>query len=137
MQKINNICLVDDDEIYIFLAERTIQNLGICNHVLSFSNGFEAIQYIKQNIEFPDRLPQLMLLDINMPVMDGWDFLDEYARIKDQLPNQIVIYMTSSSIATEDITRAENYEEITAYLAKPIRTNELVIIAQRLLNQHA
>ncbi|MEY4926818.1 MAG: hypothetical protein RI894_1254 [Bacteroidota bacterium] len=133
MQKINTICLVDDDEIYVFLAKHTIQNLGICDQVLSFSNGFEAIEYLKATIDFPDKIPQLILLDIDMPVMNGWDFLTEYALIKDKLRDEIVIYMASMSMAIEDITRAENYAEITAYLPKPIRSNEFLTISQRLL----
>jgi len=114
------IALVDDDSSYQFLTSRTIRSIGNTNDILQFYNGLEAIQYLSQNAHIPQELPDLLLLDINMPLLDGWMFLEEYSSIKDRIEKEINIVMVSSSIDSKDIDRARQHEDIADYLMKPV-----------------
>ncbi len=75
MNKIETICIINDDEVYAFIIKKSIVKLSICNHITTFLNGEDAINSFK-NIS--NILPDIILLDIHMPVMDGWSFLKEY-----------------------------------------------------------
>jgi len=70
-------------------------------------------------------LPDVILLDINMPVMDGWEFMHEFAKIKPRTGKKIAVYMVSSSVDLNDIHRAKNISEVSDYLFKPVRINQL------------
>jgi len=120
MKKIDTICIIDDDEIYQLFTKKAIQKLDISKRTLSFYNGEEAIQYIKTLIDTEEHLPDIILLDINMPFMDGWQFMDEFMKIKEKLKQKTTIYIVSSSIAPTDKSRAVSYEEISGYISKPV-----------------
>ena len=114
------VALVDDDSSYQFLTSRTIKSIGNTNDILQFYDGLEAIQYLSQHAKDAFRLPDLLLLDINMPLLDGWMFLEEYSSIKDTMVKDINIFMVSSSIDSKDIDRARHNENIADYLMKPV-----------------
>ena len=86
----------------------------------------EEIIKTLENNEMP---PNVILLDINMPIMDGWEFMDEMIVLKSKISVSIQIYIVSSSIGFEDKNKAKNYSEIIAYLSKPIDSNDLILIA--------
>ena len=124
------ICIIDDEEINHLIVKTIIKRLDIQTHFLPFNNGEEAITALKQlsvsNVELPD----IILLDINMPVMDGWEFLNNFIKIKPQIDKKIEIYILSSSTAIEDINKSEKYAEISGYLCKPIAAETLRNIIQ-------
>lgn len=117
--------IVDDDQIYVFGLKKLIAINNLCKNILVFENGEKAINHITPIIKNNDQLPDVILLDLNMPVMDGWEFLDEFVKIKPQLSKKIQIYMVSSSINPADIEKAKQYEELSDYLIKPISVEEL------------
>jgi two-component system chemotaxis response regulator CheY len=114
------IALVDDDSIFQLTASRMLRAFGEQPTILQFSNGEEALRYLLANASQEEDLPDLILLDINMPNVDGWAFLNDYAELKKQLAKKIVIYMVSSSIDPSDINRAKNNVNVSDYLIKPI-----------------
>ena len=124
------ICIIDDEEINHLIVKTIIKRLDIQTHFLPFNNGEEAITALKQlsvsNVELPD----IILLDINMPVMDGWEFLNNFIKIKSQIDKKIEIYILSSSSASEDINKSKSYAEISGYLCKPIAAETLRNIIQ-------
>jgi CheY-like chemotaxis protein len=124
-QKIELAFIVDDDEIYVFGLKKMLSIHNICKNILIFSNGYEALKYIKPLLSSDTGLPDVILLDINMPIMDGWQFLDEFIKIKPSIQKKITIYMVSSSINPADINKAKSYEEVSDYFVKPIRLNDL------------
>jgi len=131
MSKINTICIIDDDPIYTFLLNRTITKLNICDEVLSYVNGEVAINAFYSILASGGTLPDIILLDINMPLMDGWQFIWEFKKILPKVEKKIALYIASSSITIEDRAKARAFPEITEYLVKPIEPQTLLHIAER------
>lgn len=120
MTKINTIYLVDDDDIFQYLTRKVIEETKKVSQICEFQNGEAAIESIKTAIESKGTLPELILLDLSMPIMDGWDFLDELQRIKPMIHTQIIIYIVSSTISPKDIQKVSTYAEVKDYVIKPI-----------------
>tara|TARA_R110000868_G_scaffold131418_2_gene341492 strand:+ start:47157 stop:47552 length:396 start_codon:yes stop_codon:yes gene_type:complete len=127
--KTRKIWVIDDDIIYKTIMKKIILKSEIFSSTVTFSNGKEAIDALKKAIESNDDLPEIILLDIEMPVMDGWGFMTEMAVLKSQLKSKILIYISSSSIAVEDKLKAKNNSDIQGYMSKPISLNDLKLIA--------
>lgn len=114
------IALVDDDSIFQLTASRMLKSSGEQTNILQFSNGEEALRYLLANAEEKQNLPDIILLDINMPHVDGWMFLNDYTDLKKKLSKDILIYMVSSSIDPSDINRAKSNVNVSDFLIKPI-----------------
>ncbi len=114
------IALVDDDYIFQLTASRMLKSADDSAHVLQFSNGEEALRYLLEHAAEQDKLPDILLLDINMPNVDGWMFLNDYATFKSSLKKNIQIYMVSSSNDPSDINRAKSNQSVKDYIIKPI-----------------
>ncbi len=125
MEPINLIYVIDDDKIYRYTIETYIELLKLATTIKTFADGEEAIESIKQNLSSPDNLPDVILLDVNMPIMDGWDFVEEFATLNN-IPKDITLYMVSSSIDERDRERAQRNSQITDYIIKPITEEQLV-----------
>ncbi|QNK77468.1 response regulator [Winogradskyella undariae] len=128
MNKIDVACIIDDDPIFIFGAKRMMQLSNFCNSFMVFKNGQEAINNLKPIMNSDEAIPNVILLDINMPIMDGWQFLDEFVKIESH--KSITIYIVSSSIDPVDLNRAKRYDNITDYIIKPISFKKLESILQ-------
>jgi len=120
MAKIQSLCVIDDDVIYQFAAKLTIKQLDLAEQVLTFSNGELAKNYFVENAENQALLPDVLLLDINMPIMDGWDFLNWFSENRKLIKKNIPIFMVSSSIDWRDIEKAKSYAEVVDYVSKPL-----------------
>lgn len=125
MRSMPVVALVDDDAIFQFITIRTIQNIPFQSPILQFSNGEEALKHMNKHADSPDQLPDIILLDINMPLIDGWMFLDAFDELKNKLSKPICIYMISSSIDPSDINRAKENPNVKDYLIKPIALDVL------------
>jgi CheY-like chemotaxis protein len=119
------ICIIDDDEIYIFLMKKSLSAMGISNEVISFLNGADALEELTQIKNENGELPGIILLDINMPIMDGWEFLTEFRKVNANNYKKIPIYIVSSSIANEDFEKSKTFPEILDYLSKPVELETL------------
>lgn len=128
MHQIEHVCIIDDDEIYIFLIKKSLAALDIDSSINSYGNGLDALKGITSLIDQQQPIPEIIFLDINMPVMDGWEFLNAFKEIQAKLPNQIPIYIISSSIAAEDKEKAKRFPEIAGYLSKPVELETLASI---------
>ncbi|CAN5219446.1 response regulator [soil metagenome] len=112
-------CLIDDDFIHQFGMKRMIQRYEPSMGVIQFSNGLEAINFFK-TLSRDEEIPEIIFLDINMPVMNGWEFMDEFIKLRDSLQKKIDIYMLSSSTDTYDIKKATSNPALTGYIVKPL-----------------
>ncbi|WP_295714082.1 response regulator [Mucilaginibacter sp.] len=128
------VCLIDDDQIYAFGFKTLTKLKGLNSQVTHFSNGNAAIAWLKNSLN-RDNLPDVIFLDINMPVMDGWEFMHEFADIKPQLGKIITIYMLSSSIDLNDIYRARKIAGVEDYIFKPVNGYQLSEIINLLQEQ--
>jgi CheY-like chemotaxis protein len=117
--KLVTACIIDDDKIFTYGFKKFMQLKGIFAEILDFSNGSEAIDYLKSPA-FAGKLPDIIFVDINMPIMDGWEFTQNFEEIKSHLGKNIALYAISSSIDLNDISRAKNNPAIIDYILKPI-----------------
>ena len=119
------ICIVDDDSIYQYAMRKDLQSLEMEKELLFFNDGEEAMNFMTANLIDTKSLPDIIFLDINMPIMDGFQFMEHFVQLKPRLGKKITVYMVSSSIDPEDIKRAEAISEISDYLIKPVNLGEL------------
>ena len=124
MMQIDSTCLIDDDPIFVFAVKRILKSSHLSENISIYNNGKDAINGLKQIIDSGKTIPNLILLDLNMPIMDGWQFLDEFIKLK--LSQKVTIYIVSSSIDPADFNRAKNYEQVSDFIVKPI-TRKLLL----------
>jgi CheY-like chemotaxis protein len=123
------IWVIDDDNIYQIIVNKIIQKSEMFSDISSFKNGKEAINAVNNSLNNIESFPDIILLDINMPIMDGWEFMEELQILKPSINKQIIVYIVSSSIAVEDKNKAKTYPDILGYLSKPVNINDLILIA--------
>lgn len=121
------ICIIDDDPIYHFLINKIIGNADAGHELLFFKNGKEALDYFMLDLD--NNLPEIILLDLEMPVMDGWDFLKE---IEPLHTDNTSIYIVSSSISHEDKEKAKSFPKIRGHYSKPINSNRIQEITKKI-----
>ncbi|NCI45253.1 response regulator [Sediminibacterium soli] len=136
MKNIDLAWLVDDDKIYTYVMTRQLQQLDCCGKLETFGNGQQAIDALQSNSGNAGELPSLILLDLNMPVLDGWQFLDQFAELR--LSKRVCIYIVSSSIDPLDHDRIQQYNCVANFYVKPVKRDDIQqIIAEvkRLVDQ--
>lgn len=127
-----NVCIIDDDDIYQYTMSAALESINSVNRIQVFLDGAEAMDFFLDNISNTEELPDVIFLDINMPIMDGFEFMEEYVKIKPKVGKQITIYMVSSSMDPKDVERSRKISEISDYIVKPIRETQLRTIIERL-----
>ncbi|MBT1705407.1 response regulator [Chryseosolibacter indicus] len=125
------IAVIDDDKIFQLTASKTIKAAELTDKILQFENGEEALSFLKDNQSNPSSLPDYIFLDINMPFVDGWMFLEDFDKIKTALAKRMVIYMVSSSIDPRDMNRAKGNSNVTDYVIKPVTIEKFKQLLQR------
>lgn len=111
------IYLIDDDPIYTFSMKAMLRQIGFSGDLKIYENGKEAYEGLKQETDRAIR--ELILLDLNMPVMDGWEFLDAISN-NGVLSDQMQIYIVTSSISPDDEAKAQSIDTVDGFLVKPI-----------------
>lgn len=126
MEKENlHILIIDDDEINNFIAARLINKIPVKTDIHTRLNGLEGLNYIKENLIAQENLPDIIFLDINMPIMNGWEFLDEFESLKSQIKKDVCVNMLSSSVYNDDITKAQMYTTVNKFISKPLTVDKI------------
>lgn len=121
-----SVCIVDDDSIYVMLAKRQISLNQLSDDVSEFSDGREAYQVLKKRIDNGEQIPDVIFLDVNMPIWDGWDFLDEFSKL--EISKRPEIYIVTSSSHSLDREKAATYPIVSRCLTKPLELDDLKTI---------
>lgn len=129
MEKIHSVLLIDDDDINNYINIRLLHKMNLIDDIATVHNGDQALKYIDSIQEKGGNLPQLILLDLSMPVMDGFDFLTAFEKM--ELPNKesISIAILTSSIYSKDLSRLKEFN-IARVLNKPLTYNQIAELIQ-------
>lgn len=132
MKDVLNIYIVDNDPIYQLVIGKLLRNLDHEAKIYDFldgSNAFEFLTSLNNNV-----FPNIILLDLDMPMMDGWEFMEAFENWKHPSKNAITIYIVSSSLNSEDINKAKKYPAIKEYITKPISKTKIESILNTIKN---
>jgi len=117
--KIETVCIIDDDPIFVYGTKILLNhNSWYGSSVLVYENGKEALDDLTALVKSEEKLPEVIFLDLNMPTMDGWEFLDEF--IKLPLKKIPKVFIVSSSIDQRDIQKAHSYAIVEDFIEKPL-----------------
>ncbi|WP_422083933.1 response regulator [Ulvibacterium sp.] len=132
MKKINSIYIVDDDPITVFGIRKMLDSIEICENISAHGNGKLALDDIKKSLNSEGQVPEIIFLDINMPIMDGWQFLEEFISLP--LKKKVRINIVTSSIDPFDVNNWNLYKSKTDHIItfnnKPLKRNHLIEITK-------
>jgi CheY-like chemotaxis protein len=126
MGSLKNIFIIDDDKLFIFLTRKTIELTNYVTTISEFGDGLVAINHLRQISDRAELLPDIIFLDLSMPVMDGWEFLEEYSSHASYFKKKIKLYIFSSSISPHDIERAKNFSVVADFIIKPLVKEKII-----------
>ena len=119
--------LIDDDELCNFLTDRILQSNNFCSETRSFTNAQDALTELEASSR-KGMFPDFIFLDINMPVLDGWGFLNAYQNFPKEVKENCTLYILSSSVDEEDINKSKLHEDVQGFLSKPLKKMDLEIV---------
>ncbi|HSI77371.1 MAG TPA: response regulator [Lunatimonas sp.] len=133
MPEVKIACVVDDDPLYNFGIKKLFEFSSFSEDNLFYKNGQDAIDGLSEIVEKGLTLPNVILLDINMPIMNGWQFLEEFKK-RGMDVHGIRIFVVSSSINQDEIDRANAYDYVSGYIFKPLTMDKIKDLKEKLSN---
>ena len=130
--RVKRACIIDDDPIFIYGIKRIMNEIDFCDEIIVYANGESALNELGSLAQKGKKLPDVILLDLNMPVMDGWVFLDDFVKIPNHNQDHLSFYILSSSIHPSDIEKAKNYAIVDDFISKPVTISDLKHILKEL-----
>lgn len=132
MAGIKRALIIDDDEINNFICIKNMQDVGFATYASQCLHGIEALEELDAALaNRPEDLPDVIFLDINMPKMNAWEFLEAYQVRKPNFPKPILLFILSSSVYRKDIERSSAFDDVKEYLIKPLKKEDLRLIQQK------
>lgn len=124
------VMLVDEDDIDNIINQKIMESNNFSEKILVFQAGADALEYLSEHGDDPEALPEIIFLDINMPIMDGFQFLEQFEVLKKpKVHEKCKVIMLSSSISPKDIDRAASNRFVKKYLNKPLNSRYLAAIS--------
>ncbi len=135
MNYFNNFIIIDDDKINNLLCRKILEKIYPEANIQDFTEAQKGFDHIVEKYSAPDYDGRaILLLDIIMPIMDAWGFLEKFDKLDDLVKNRIKIYILSSSVDKRDMTRAHDNKYVEYYLIKPL-TKESIKLIVHVLNK--
>jgi len=123
--------LVDDNQDDNFFHEREIKKINMAIYVIAKKTGLEALDYLKSKKVKPNMQPDLIFLDINMPGMNGWEFLKEYNQLDNKLQSEVIVIMLTTSDNPDDEAKAKTLDYVSDYITKPLIKEKMEVIVNK------
>ena len=123
--RFNNFFLIDDDTTSNFLNEKMIKNTGLIKNIKTFNYANIALNELKKSLSNTNDFPDVILLDIRMPYMDGWEFLEEFQKFPKPILEKCKLFMFSASEDSEDIEKSKTYKIVKGFIHKPLTLTKL------------
>lgn len=119
-----NFIIIDDSKLDCFIAEKIIRNTGRGADIRSFTAAQEALVHVTNNTSASGP-KTVIIVDIQMPIMNGFEFVEAFEKLPQEIRDRYIVYMLSSSINENDLNRVQNYSSIKQFLNKPLTSNML------------
>jgi len=132
-KRIKKVLIIDDDEISNFITSSILEQSNKVDQIEVLMSADEGMNFLSKCIKSNQDMPDLILLDIKMPVKSGWDFLEDFKILDKEKTKNIKITMLSSSVYPDDVHKAQAYSEVSGYLSKPITTEKVDEIIEKYL----
>ncbi|MGB7394023.1 MAG: response regulator [Pricia sp.] len=123
--KIQKVCIIDDDPIFVYGTKRIMDEVDFCDEVIVYHDGQEALDGLNEMNQRGEELPSIIFVDLNMPVMNGWEFLEDFIKIDNHNRDKVIVYIISSSVDPRDLEQIRNYPVVNQYILKPITPEAL------------
>lgn len=135
MAKVNRALIIDDDEINNFICIKNMKDTDFAMHASYCLRGREGLDELREAVENrPDDIPDVIFLDINMPLMNAWEFLEEYKQLLPRMGKDVKLFILSSSVYRKDIEKSQLYDTVTDYITKPLSKENLKAIQEKYFN---
>lgn len=124
----NKYMLIDDDDFFIFMTKRVLEKTGVANGIQTFLSAKAALAWLQENADRTELWPEVILLDIRMPFMNGFEFLEQLTKLSATAASKIRVYMLTSSVNEEDKEKARKYALVRDYYTKPLSSDVVMKI---------
>ncbi len=119
----SRVFIIDDDPIHQRIAQIMISKQNLFDEFFGYTEAQKALDILQKNIENEDTLPDIILLDLNMPVIDGWDFLETFEILNKEFKKNIRVFIVSSSVDEKDLLRSKLYASVKGFISKPLSSD--------------
>ncbi|GDX51407.1 response regulator [Bacteroidota bacterium] len=124
--RFENVLLIDDNEINNVMHERLIEIAGFGQNITVMPSGVDALEYLKTDVANDlSKVPDIIFLDIRMPIIDGFGFLEEYVKLSPDITTKPKVIMLSSTLDDQDYGRAKDFPQVISFLVKPLSVDKL------------
>jgi len=135
MKKFKSVLLVDDDPTINFVHKLFLTEWEVTDQIYTAANGQEALDFLDQNEDFGQSPPSMILLDINMPVMNGFEFLEAYELLPDSKKASVIMAMLTTSLHEKDREKASKFINLDSYMSKPLEKEQLMKVIAKYWNE--
>ena len=116
----SRVFIIDDDPIHQRIAQIMISKHNLFDEYFSYTEAQKALDFLQENKKNGETLPDVILLDLNMPVIDGWDFLETFETLVKEFKKGIRVFIVSSSVDEKDVLRSKTYVAVKGFISKPL-----------------